>query len=171
MLEAARTDPVHRAASMDGRSARTRWSRSSEPRRRDLLARLSVMSRSEPDPSADVSPNSTAEAAAVARAWLDLIHSGRSASSWAVAAPTLRETIEPEEWGVALRSVRTALGRCHSRRLHSQTTFDAFPGVPPGPYSVTRFESGFEERRGVIETVTACLGEDGHWRVAAYFVR
>jgi hypothetical protein len=128
------------------------------------------MSRAEPDHSADVCSDSTEEAAAVARAWLDLVHSGRSASSWAVAAPTLRETIEPEEWRVALRSVRVALGRCHSRRLHSQTTFDAFPGVPPGPYAVTRFESGFEERGGVVETVMTCRGEDGHWRVAAYFV-
>jgi len=111
------------------------------------------------------------EATEVARAWLDLIHSGRSASSWAVAAPALRDTIGPEEWQVALRSVRLTLGRCHSRRLHSQTTVEAVPGVPPGPYTVTRFESGFEERRGVIETVTTCLGDDGHWRVAAYFVR
>jgi hypothetical protein len=129
------------------------------------------MSRAEPDHPADVPPDSTREAAAVARAWLDLIHSGRSASSWAVAAPTLRETIAPEEWRVALRSVRVALGRCHSRRLRSLTTFDSFPGVPPGPYAVTRFESGFEARGGIIETVTTRLGEDGHWRVASYFVR
>jgi len=170
MLEAARSAPDHRAEGTNGRRARTRRIGSSEPRR-DLLARLSVMSRAEPDHSADVPPGSTAEAAAVARAWLDLIHSDRSASSWAVAAPTLRETIDPEEWRMALRSVRVALGRCHSRRLHSLAIFDTFPGVPPGPYTVIRFESGFEERGGVMETVTTRLGEDGHWRVASYFVR
>ena len=111
------------------------------------------------------------EATVVARAWLDLVHSGRSTSSWAVAAPALRETIGPEEWQLALRSVRAALGRCHSRRLHHQTYVDGFPGIPPGPYTVTRFESTFQERPEVIETVTTCLGDDGHWRVAAYFTR
>jgi len=116
-------------------------------------------------------PAAETEATVVARAWLDLIHSGRSASSWAVAAPALRETINPEEWQAALRSVRAALGRCHSRRLRSQTTFETFPGVPPGPYTVTRFESGFEAHPGVIETVTTCRGDDGHWRVAAYFMK
>jgi hypothetical protein len=111
------------------------------------------------------------EATVVARAWLDLIHSGRSASSWAVAAPVLRETMAPEEWRAALGSVRVSLGRCHSRRLRSQTTLEAVPGVPRGPYTVTRFESGFETRPEVIETVTTCLGDDGCWRVAAYSIR
>jgi len=171
MLEAARGVTARRVVSAGSRGARTKQPKPPEPRRRDLLARLLALSLAGRDHSADGRPAADTEATVVARAWLDLIHSGRSTSSWAVAAPALRETIGPEEWQVALRSVRVSLGRCHSRRLHSQTSVEAFPGVPPGPYTVTRFESGFEERPGVIETVTTCLGDDGHWRVAAYFVR
>jgi serine/threonine-protein kinase len=116
-------------------------------------------------------PRAEAEATAVARAWLDLVEHGRYALSWTAAAPALRQTIGEEEWEVALRSVRAPLGPCRSRVLRSRTTVEAFPGVPPGPYTVIRFESGFDGQRGVIETVTTCLGDDGRWRVAAYFMR
>jgi hypothetical protein len=111
------------------------------------------------------------EADAVARAWLDLVHSGRSASSWAVAAPVLKQAVDPEEWREALRALHVTLGRCRSRKQESVSTFERFPGLPPGPYVVARFRSGFEQRDGVIETVTTCRGQDGQWRAVAYFVR
>jgi hypothetical protein len=116
-------------------------------------------------------PGAEAEATAVARAWLDLIEHRRYAVSWTAAAPAFRQTIAEEEWKVALRSVRAPLGPCRSRVLRSRTTVEAFPGVPPGPYTVIRFESSFDGQRGVIETVTTCRGTDGRWRVAAYFMR
>jgi hypothetical protein len=169
MLDAARGVTVPKAA---GARREAHGGRGVlDPRRRDLLARLSVMSLAGPGASRSSDPGTGAEATAVARAWLDLVHSGRSASSWAVAAPVLRETIPPDDWEAALRSVRVALGRCRTRRLRAQSNLDGFPGVPSGPYTVVHFESGFEKRQGVTETVTTCLGPDGHWRVAAYFVR
>ncbi|MGD8897388.1 MAG: DUF4019 domain-containing protein [Acidobacteriota bacterium] len=170
MLEGTMSVAAETAGVAEGGS-RTLRRPDSGSRRRDLLARLAAMSLVDLDPARGSHPAAETEATVVARAWLDLIHSGRSASSWAVAAPVLRETIEPEEWRTALGSVRAALGRCHSRRLRSQTALEAFPGVPRGPYTVTRFESGFETRPKVTETVTTCLGDDGCWRVAAYFIR
>jgi hypothetical protein len=121
-------------------------------------------------PSDERPKNTAREATAVARAWLDLIHSGRWASSWAVAGPALKETIDQADWQAALRALRVSLGRCYSRTLRGQTTLESFPGVPPGPYAVIHFASGFEERDGVIETVATCLGDDGHWHPTAYFV-
>jgi hypothetical protein len=112
-------------------------------------------------------PPERTEAAAVARAWLEVIDAGHPTISWTAAAPTLRDTIGPEEWELAVRSV----GPRRSRGLLARATVEAFPGVPPGPYAVVHFHTDFEERSGVIETVTTCLGEDGRWRVAAYFVR
>ncbi len=141
-----------------------------EPRRRDLLARLCVMSLTNPGHPPNGHPTAETEATAVARAWLDLVDDGRYAVVWTAAAPALRETIDEEEWDVALRSVRAPLGPCRSRKLRSRKTVETFPGVPPGPYAVIHFESGFAERAGVIETVTTSLGDDGRWRVAAYFV-
>ncbi len=167
MLEAARDVTAWGTAGEGGRTlSRSRL----ETHRREVLARLSVMSLVEPGQPMEAHATAHVEAGAVARAWLDLIHSGRSASSWAVTAPAFKEAIAPEEWQAALRSVRAALGRCRSRRLRSQSAFEAFPGLPPGPYAVNRFESGFEGRDGVIETVATCLGADGLWRATAYFV-
>jgi len=163
--------PAHRAGSAEAGRAGAKRRTAPEPRRRNLLARLAAMSLTDPAHPPNGRPGAETEATAVARAWLDLIHSGRSASSWAGAAPALRETIGAEEWQAALRSLRVELGRCRSRRLQEQTTFEAFPGVPAGPYTVLHFESRFEERPSVTETVTTCLGDDGHWRVAAYVVR
>jgi hypothetical protein len=169
MLEGLENATAHRFEDTEIERSPTMNRRAPEPRRRELLARLTVMSRSEPGTRGEERVT-TREAAVVARAWLDLIHSGRSASSWAVAAPAFREMMTPEEWQEALRCVRVTLGRCRSRRLRGQTAFDGFPGIPPGPYAVIHFESGFEERSRVVETVTTCRGPDGCWRATAYFV-
>ena len=142
-----------------------------EPRRRDLRARLCAMSLAGVGHGRDRDRDADAEEAAAARAWLALIDAGRAAASWSVAAPALREGISPGEWELALRSVRTPLGPCRSRSLRSRTIVEACPGVPSGRYSVVRFESAFDGRDGVVETVTTCLGDDGRWRVAAYFLR
>jgi hypothetical protein len=153
-----------------GKGGRTGSWALSEGARRELLARLSVMSLLERGRPVGGQSNATAEACAVARAWLDLVHSGRSASSWAVAALPFKEIVGPDDWRVALRSLRVTLGRCLSRRLESLSSREGSPGLPPGPYVVIRFESSFEGREGVIETVTTRRGDDGHWRAAAYFV-
>ncbi len=169
MLEAASEVTARRVPSGVGGAVEARRRRAPEPRRRELLARLLLMARVPPPNEGHPSPAN--EATAVARAWLDLIHSGRWASSWAVAGPVLKATIDQAEWQAALRSVHVTLGRCRSRELRSQTTLDGFPGVPSGPYTVIVFESRFEERDGVIETVATCRDSEGHWHPTAYFVR
>jgi serine/threonine-protein kinase len=169
MLEGTVEVSLRRAGSAEIGIASTRRRTTAAPRRRDLLARLSAMSLRELGHRLD-GDRSEDEATAVARAWLDLVDDGRYAVSWTAAAPILRQTTGEEDWETALRSVRVPLGPCHGRTLHSQTTVNGFDGIPPGPYAVIRFESRFDGRPGVIETVTTCLGEDGRWRVAAYFV-
>jgi hypothetical protein len=111
------------------------------------------------------------EATAVARAWLQLVDSGRPTLSWHAAAAALRVTIEPRDWDAALRSARVPLGRCRSRKLLGRETLEASPGVPPGPYTVVHFESAFAEKPLGFETVTVRREDDGHWRVVAYFIR
>jgi hypothetical protein len=168
MLEAA----IHSTERSDGHSgADDARPPQPEPRRRDLLARLSAMSLAGFGRRLDVDRHAVTEATAVARAWLQLVDAGRPAVSRASAAPALRETIGAREWERALGAVRGPLGSLRSRTLRGRATVEAFPGVPPGPYVVLHFASAFERRPGVIETVTTCLGDDGRWRVAAYFMR
>jgi hypothetical protein len=171
MLDGTAGVTARRAGSAEITNAVTQRRTASEPRRRDFLARLSVMSLTIPGHPPNGRPSPETEATAVAGAWLDLVDSGRYAVVWTAAAPALREAIDEEEWNVALRSVRAPLGSCRSRNLRSRETVEAFPGLPPGPYTVIHFESDFDGRRGVVETVTTSLGDDGRWRAIAYFVR
>lgn len=169
MLEAATGLTPRGAVARGRRNTDTLRRRAPEPRRREILAQLSLMART--PISHGPRPAASSEPTAVARAWLDLIHSGRWASSWEVAGPVLKDTIDPEEWQAALRALHASLGRCRSRTLQGQATLDRFPGVPSGPWTVIHFESRFEERDAVIETVATCRGNDGCWHPTAYFVR
>lgn len=171
MLEGTMSATAHRAGGAETGSAQTKERRAPEPRRRDLLARLSAMSLAGFGRRLDVDRHTVTEATAVARAWLELVDARRPAVSRAAAAPALRATIGPGEWERALGAVRGPLGSVRSRTLRGRATVEAFPGVPPGPYVVTHFASAFERRRDVIETVTSHLGDNGRWRVVAYFVR
>ena len=111
------------------------------------------------------------EATSVARSWLRLVDDGRHPASWSAAAPLLREEVGPQEWDAALRAARAPLGHCLWRKLQSRAAVEGSPGDLRGPYVVIRFESAFERRGSVAETVTPVRGPDGRWRVAAYFIR
>jgi hypothetical protein len=171
MLEGTPGTEAHLAVHTDAARRRPRPRTTTETRRRDVVAWLSALSLAGVGRPRAADPDAEAEATAVARAWLDCIDQGRYAVGLTAAASALRQAVGEEDWEVALRSVRTSLGQCHSRALHSRTTLEALPGLPPGPYTVIRFESGFDRRPGVTETVTTHLGDDGRWRVAAYFIR
>jgi len=109
-------------------------------------------------------------AAAAARAWLDLVDEGRYASGWDAAAPAFKRMMTRDQWNRAVHSVRAPLGSCLSRTLTSHKLVDSFPGGPSGPYVVLRFESAFENKAGVVETVTPAFGQDESWRVAGYYI-
>jgi hypothetical protein len=142
-----------------------------ERRRRDLLARLSAMSLTGFGRRLHIDRRTATEATAVARAWLELIDSGRRDLSWSAAGPALQATIGAKDWNAALRSARERLGGCRSRALLGRGTIEGFPGVPPGPYAVVHFESTFEAKPRVVETVTVRREGDGRWRPVSYFIR
>jgi len=110
------------------------------------------------------------EATSVALSWLRLVDAGRHLVSWSAAAPLFREEVGRQDWDAALRATRVPLGRCAWRKLDSRAAVSGPSGDLAGPYVVVRFESAFERRGAVAETVTSVLCSDGRWRVAAYFV-
>jgi hypothetical protein len=116
-------------------------------------------------------PDWEREAGGAARSWLRLVDEGRHSASWAAASGLLKGEIGPGGWSSALRSVRAPLGRCLGRTLRSTAVVLGPPGDLRGPYAVLRFETAFEGREPVTETVTPVLGPDGRWRVGAYFLR
>ena len=44
------------------------------------------------------------------------------------------------------------------------------PGMPDGEYLIIQFDSDFENKKGVVETVTT-MKEDGVWKPMGYFIR
>ncbi len=132
-----------------------------------LLSALSLAGLSRPL-AADGSAEDEAEAAA--RAWLRIVDEGRYGESWDEAAAVLKEVVTKRQWVQALEASRSALGGCPSRTRVSRKLVEALPGAPKGPYLVIRLETDFERKRGAVETITPALGEDGRWRVSAYFI-
>lgn len=139
--------------------------------RREFVAWLSALSLAGLARPLRADQRAENRAVAAARTWLDLVDGGRYEAGWDVASPILKGMVTKEEWDRAVRSVRTPLGHCLSRRLRSHKLVDSFPGAPKGPYAVLQFETAFEERRDALETVTPVLGPDDRWRVAGYFIK
>ena len=141
-----------------------------EPRRSEVAAWLSALSLAGLGRPVGGHADWEREATSVALSWLRLVDDGRHFASWSAAAPLLREEVGPHHWSVALRSGRAPLGASSWRKLQSRAVVEGPPGDLRGPYVVIRFESGFDRRDRVAETVTPVLGPDGRWRVAAYFI-
>jgi type IV secretory pathway VirJ component len=136
--------------------------------RRDALARLSATVLA--GVARPLAPDDETEASAAAWAWLDALDKRHYAASWTAAAPPLRDAIREGDWYTALRTVRAPLGRCLRRGLRTRALLDPPSGAPADPWVVLRFETHFERRQEVSETLAVQRSGDGRWRVAAYFV-
>lgn len=118
------------------------------------------------EPAADTRPAELA-----ADAWLRGIDAGGHATSWDQAAALFRNAVPRAAWARQLQGVREPLGTLASRKLTSARLHGSLPGVPDGRYVVMEFAAAYARKRDAIETVTACLEDDGAWRVAGYFIR
>jgi len=105
----------------------------------------------------------------VAEAWLAKVDAGKYPESWDDAAEVFRSGILRDDWPWRIARVRTPLGKVIGRKLLSAKYTDSPPAGPPGKYVYIKFETTFENRKGV-ETVTPMLDPDGKWRVSGYFV-
>lgn len=113
----------------------------------------------------------TDAATAAAKAWLDLVDTGKYKESWAEAAPFFKERVPEETWVNAITSVRAPFGNVLSRELIGARYTKSLPGVPDGEYVVIQFKTAFQHKAGAIETITPMATSDGTWKVSGYFVK
>jgi hypothetical protein len=106
-----------------------------------------------------------------AHKWLALVDAGDYGTSWEEAAQLFKNAVSKEQWIEKTKAVREPLGKMISRNLKSATYKTSLPGAPDGEYVVIQYESSFEHKKSAVETVTAMIEKDGHWRVAGYFIR
>jgi hypothetical protein len=110
-------------------------------------------------------------AVTVAEKWLVLIDAGKYSESWREAAEYFKSAVKQEQWEQLLQSVRTSLGKMISRKLKTKVYQTALPGAPNGQYVVIQFETSFENKASVTETITPMFDKDGRWRVSGYYIK
>ena len=114
------------------------------------------------DPSAVADLDAERESAA--RQWLALVDRSDWEASYAAARSAFRDANTLANWRDASQQARVPLGALISRKAVG------FADVPSNEgYQVVRFETDFENRRGVIETVSL-QREDGVLKVAGYYI-
>ena len=71
----------------------------------------------------------------------------------------------------SLAAARKPLGKVISRELKIAVCKTSLPGAPDGQYVILEFETSFENKKSVIETITPLLDKDGQWRVSGYYIK
>jgi len=110
------------------------------------------------------------KATAVAMEFLQLIDSQQYAESWQMAADLMKEKVAEKDWVEKLSKARTLSGEVIERAEESTTYSPSAKDSPEGEYISLIFESKYQRAESVSEYVTVML-EDGHWKVAGYFIQ
>ena len=131
-----------------------------------VLTLILVSACGESNPEAE---KAGSEAAAV---WLDVVDAGLYAESWSVAAEGLKGQVDEESWVKTIGGMRTPLGEVLQRDL-TRTYFatSLARGAPDGEYVVCIYETKYENKAEVVETVSLVKESDGAWRIGGYFIK
>lgn len=106
-----------------------------------------------------------------AEKWLALVDSEQYAESWEGAAEYFKAFVTKDQWEQTIQAVRRPLGKKVSRQIKSREYAASVPGGPDGEYVVLQFNTGFENKKSAVETVTPMLDKDGTWRVSGYYIK
>ena len=115
-------------------------------------------------------PEKAEKATAVALEFLQLIDAEKYAESWQMAAAMMKEKVPGQDWVEKLTKARDLSGALVAREKKSASFSPTAKDSPDGEYISLVFDSKYERAEGVSEYVTVML-EDGHWKVAGYFIQ
>ena len=110
------------------------------------------------------------KATAVAVEFLQLIDAEKYGDSWQMAATLMKEKVTEQEWVDKLTKARTLSGALLERVKKSASYSPTAQDSPDGEYISLTFDSKYQRAETVSEYVTVML-EDGHWKVAGYFIQ
>lgn len=110
------------------------------------------------------------KATAVAMEFLQLIDAEKYAESWQMAANMMKEKISETEWVEKLTEARALSGTVVKRSEKSVSYSTSAEDSPEGEYISLIFSSKYQRAESVSEYVTVML-EEGHWKVAGYFIQ
>ena len=110
------------------------------------------------------------ETLSVAEAWLALVDVGDTDGSWETGAVLFKSAIDRESWRALLEEKQSQSGKLVLRKLISQDTVPALPGLPVGESCVINYESVFEHKNGKEEVILV-RDAKGDWSVFGYSVK
>ncbi|HSP30849.1 MAG TPA: DUF4019 domain-containing protein [Halomonas sp.] len=114
--------------------------------------------------------SSTSAAEAAALAWLEAIDSGQYEQAWETSSTLLQVPLSPNMLERTIGAARRDFGAVESRRRVGVIRETSMPGAPIGDYAVFTFQTRFENRPQITETITPHLEGDA-WRVSGYYVQ
>lgn len=111
----------------------------------------------------------TNAAEAAALAWLEAIDGGEYEQAWESSSTLLQVPLSPNMLARTIGAARRDFGGVESRRRVGVIRETSMPGAPAGDYTVFTFQTRFENKPQIIETITPHL-EGGTWKVSGYYV-
>jgi hypothetical protein len=111
----------------------------------------------------------TDEAEAAVLAWLEAIDSGQFEQAWETSSSILQVPLSSNMLARTINAARRDFGAVESRRRVRVIRETSMPGAPIGDYAVFTFQTRFENKPQITETITPHL-EEGAWRVSGYYI-
>lgn len=111
----------------------------------------------------------TDAAEAAALAWLEAIDSGEYEQAWEASSTLLQVPLSSNMLARTINAARRDFGAVESRRRIRVIRETSMPGAPVGDYAVFTFQTRFENKPQITETITPHL-EEGDWKVSGYYV-
>ncbi len=102
--------------------------------------------------------------------WLKLVDAKNYRQSWEETSTIFKAKVNAKDWAKTASEVRSPLGAFNSRKMKVKNYMTSLPGVPDGEYVVIQFETQFQNRKNMIETVTPMF-DDLKWRVSGYYLK
>jgi len=108
----------------------------------------------------------------VISSFLELVDAGQYEQSWESCAAYLKNETPQQEWVKYFSAVRSVAGKLLVRKQFKISyTKSNDEGIPNGEYMVYHYESNFQNKDHLIETVTVMLEPDNLWRIASYSIK
>lgn len=106
-----------------------------------------------------------------ALAWLILLDAEDYSALWAQCSEKFRDRVNRQAWEKVMQSWRAPFGVAQARKLQAAKLTRTIPAAPLGEYLLLQYQTQFAHAASSMETVTLAKGQDGAWRVSAYYFR
>lgn len=109
------------------------------------------------------------KARVAAMEFLHMVDAEKYAESWQAAADLMKEKVTKQEWIEKLTKARVLVGALVERSEEDASYSTTAKDSPDGEYIALTYNSNYQRVGKVSEYVTVMF-ENGHWKVAGYFV-